>query len=76
MFQFQYGTIKSPFAEETDIFLNRFNSSMVRLKALAPEIVSAKAPFQFQYGTIKRVIKHAEGYNISGFNSSMVRLKA
>ena len=53
MFQFQYGTIKSPFAEETDIFLNRFNSSMVRLKGYCLHFSRVSRRFQFQYGTIK-----------------------
>ena len=56
VFQFQYGTIKSILGGIGCQMRFDFNSSMVRLKASATNVIHSCWPlFQFQYGTIKRL---------------------
>ena len=53
-FQFHYGTIKSFVSSFIFSFLiSSFNSTMVRLKAVAVARSKTPYPFQFHYGTIK-----------------------
>ena len=52
-FQFHYGTIKSICRHSTIVSLNRFNSTMVRLKVTLTYSDENLTQFQFHYGTIK-----------------------
>ena len=76
LFQFHYGTIKSPSITLWGTSVADFNSTMVRLKARNCAVrVTKDSIFQFHYGTIKRKRKRPIPKGIRYFNSTMVRLK-
>ena len=75
-FQFHYGTIKRQRNLLSVVWVQYFNSTMVRLKVVGQEPAIELAKFQFHYGTIKSVATWNTLCPLWNFNSTMVRLKA
>ena len=75
IFQFQYGTIRSFLLRRFCVWINHFNSSMVRLEVIKSEDLTEDLRFQFQYGTIRRLTPTEKEVLKLYFNSSMVRLE-
>ena len=79
MFQFQYGSIKSPMQVTLFPLENCFNSNMVRLKVSERmDNVFQLQMFQFQYGSIKSSTETFSNAYVSVFQfqyGSIKRLK-
>ena len=76
VFQFHYGTIKSPHYRSIfiDEVLFQFHYGTIK-SMLADAACSFGRAFQFHYGTIKRQIGSKKVKEAWHFNSTMVRLK-
>ena len=77
MFQFHTGSIKRD-SVPVSLFVqtHRFNSILVRLKAIRPDVVlTGPSVFQFHTGSIKSNVCQAVLVFFCGFNSILVRLK-
>ena len=67
IFQFHYGTIKSPSRVALAEAVPYFNSTMVRLKVVGGPKRLQELVFQFHYGTIKRLSHFSSYPNPSSF---------